>query len=699
MNRTAEDLLQELLSLGASRRIEAPGHARIDRAALRTLCAFANEPGQGGGYLLWGLEPVPPDSAAPSAPGTGAAPTAPAVPSTWTAPATLADQATAPASAVPQAQPAPDAPTTTEPPPRYRVVGVAQPEQLQAELARHCASAFNTALRPQVRTERLARHTVVVAYLPEAAPATKPVFLAHQGLPRGAYRRIGSSDQPGTEDDLAALYAARHATTLDAAVLPDAQWHDIDPAALEEYRQLRRQAHPGAEELIWNDHDLLRALGCAQGEGEQLRPTVAGIVLFGTPLALRRCLPMARIDYIRVPGRVWAPDPEAPYETQEIRAPLLAAIRRASNAVRYELTAPAPGTDGPAAHDDSLPQRAVREAIVNAVLHRSYRLQAPVQIIRYDNRLEIRNPGHALKPSAQWDAPGALLRNPRIAAVLHDVRLASTKGSGIRTLREQMLAHDLLPPTLASQRSADQFVATLLFHQFLGPDDRAWLRRLTREALSDEEARALVLVRECGQIDAATYSAINRSDATTASAHLQRLEQLGLLQAHGQGERAHWLLGALAQERLAELAAPVVAALPVEPILEQAPPPENGLEPILEGHQSSEYGHHIGLDGLQPIENGHQMLGSIPESILARIPAPGTKPRREALHDLLRDLCAWRALSSREIALVLGKQDHKKLVRNYLSPMVASGVLAYTLPEQENHPDQRYTVPAPAHMP
>ena len=97
MNRTAEDLLQELLSLGASRRIEAPGHARIDRAALRTLCAFANEPGQGGGYLLWGLEPVLPDSAAPSAPGTGAAPTAPAVPSTWTAPATLADQATAPA--------------------------------------------------------------------------------------------------------------------------------------------------------------------------------------------------------------------------------------------------------------------------------------------------------------------------------------------------------------------------------------------------------------------------------------------------------------------------------------------------------------------------------------------------------------------------------------------------------------------------
>jgi ATP-dependent DNA helicase RecG len=33
-------------------------------------------------------------------------------------------------------------------------------------------------------------------------------------------------------------------------------------------------------------------------------------------------------------------------------------------------------------------------------------------------------------------------------------------------------------------------------------------------------------------------------------------------------------------------------------------------------------------------------------------------------------------------------------VRDYLSPMVAEGLLAYTIPEMENHPDQRYTLPA-----
>jgi ATP-dependent DNA helicase RecG len=46
------------------------------------------------------------------------------------------------------------------------------------------------------------------------------------------------------------------------------------------------------------------------------------------------------------------------------------------------------------------------------------------------------------------------------------------------------------------------------------------------------------------------------------------------------------------------------------------------------------------------------------------------------------------------MAALLGGRDHKHLVREFLSPMVHEGLLAYTIPEMENHPDQRYTVPA-----
>jgi len=56
MPRTAEDLLQELMALDESQRIEAKRCLQIDRSAMESICAFANEPGLGGGYLLLGVE-------------------------------------------------------------------------------------------------------------------------------------------------------------------------------------------------------------------------------------------------------------------------------------------------------------------------------------------------------------------------------------------------------------------------------------------------------------------------------------------------------------------------------------------------------------------------------------------------------------------------------------------------------------------
>src|SRR2546421_8057446 len=51
----------------------------------------------------------------------------------------------------------------------------------------------------------------------------------------------------------------------------------------------------------------------------------------------------------------------------------------------------------------------------------------PVQIIRYSNRLEIRNPGHSLVPDDRLGQPGSLPRNEKIAAAMHEIGLAETK--------------------------------------------------------------------------------------------------------------------------------------------------------------------------------------------------------------------------------------------------------------------------------
>lgn len=629
--RTAEDLLQELCSLDESHRIEAKRARQIDRSIMETVCAFANEPGLSGGYLLLGV---------------------------------IRDAQDLFSNA-------------------YTVEGVDNPDKLQSDLASQCATMFNRPLRPRINVETLHGKAVLVVQVPEAANTEKPIYLSSLGLPRGAFRRIGSTDQEGSEDDLIALYSGHQMETYDGAVLHDADLSDIDPAALDDYRQQRRHVNSDAEELLWSDEDLLRALGCIRKEGNQLKPTVAGILLFGTPVALRRCFPMMRIDYLRVPGRQWVENPYHRFDALEIRAPLFTAIRRATNTVRDELLQSFSLPEGALAREDepTLPLRVIREAIVNAVMHRSYRIHGAIQIIRYTNRLEIRNPGHSIKAEEQLGEPGSETRNPRIAAVLHEVNIAETKGSGIRAMRELMLANDLLPPTFESSRRPDQFVATFLFHHFLSPDDLVWLRRLTKHALSDEDARALIFVREVGAIDNAAYRAINRTDTLDASGHLRRLRDLGLLEMKGGGSRAYYVPSAPFLRSLQEIAAKPTSGL-AQPVAT-----ENNHLPL-------EDSHHLGKDSHHPLEDSHQLLVTIPDELKARIPPKGTKPRRDTLRELIRDLCLWRPLSARELAAILQRQEHKPLVRDYLTPMVAEGLLAYTIPEMENHPEQRYRAEA-----
>jgi ATP-dependent DNA helicase RecG len=169
-------------------------------------------------------------------------------------------------------------------------------------------------------------------------------------------------------------------------------------------------------------------------------------------------------------------------------------------------------------------------------------------------------------------------------------------------------------------------------------------------------------------IDNAAYRAINRTDTLGASGHLRRLRDLELLEMKGGGSRTYYVPG----QRF--LAAPVVSA----------------TEKVLDEPNS----HQLTRDSHQSKQNSHQDLVTVPLELAERIPPVGTKPRREIMSALIVDLCRWRALSARELATILNGRGHKPLVRDYLTPMVEEGLLAYTIAAMENHPDQRYTVPA-----
>lgn len=635
---TAFELLQSLNELDEHERVEAKRASEVGKSLLETVCAFANEPGLGGGWILLG--------------------------------AVRDDLSLFPS---------------------YSIEGLENPDKICADLATQCRNMFNSPVRVEITTERLNDQTVVCVFVPEAQPQEKPIFFKAQGLPKGAFRRIGSIDQRCTDDDLALFYQGRQADTFDTSLVPDTELEDLSPEAIEDYRKSRAKSNPDAEELRWDDSELLQSLGCLRRDAAgNWKPTVAGVVLFGKPSTLRRCFPTLRVDYIRIPGRDWVPDPDRRFDTIELRDPLFRLIRRAQASILDDLPKSFGMDEGGLQRRDTplVPVRVIREAVVNAVMHRSYRSSAPIQILRYANRLEIRNPGFSLKSPDHLGDPGSLPRNPRIAEVLHETLFAETKGSGIRVMRDGMEQAGLTPPRFVSDRSADQFVATYLFHHFLGPDDLLWLAQFREHKLSDEEARALVVIREAGSLDNAGYRELNKVDTLVASQALRRLRKAGLLAQKGRGSATYYV----PTERLLQKPDEGEALPSTSPGLSTNPPGLSTNPPGLSTNPS-------GLS-TNPAEDESDLeepasqvrdglLHELPGELAARVGALGLRnPPREVI-PVLVDVCKLRSWKAEELS-ALFRRNARYIRNDYLRPLMREGRLTMTRPDEPNSPDQAY---------
>lgn len=652
---TARDLVTQLNTIDEHNRLEAKRGSDIGKSILETVCSFANEPGLGGGDILLGVER--------------------------------------------------DEDTLF---PMYRVVGVPDPDKAQQDLASQCRTMFNVPVSITADVEEVDGKRVVVAHVNEAPAAAKPIYFKATGLPKGAYRRIGSTDVRCTEEDIAALYQGRRTETFDGMAVEGTGIADVDADAIAVYRRERARISPTAEELQYDDADLLMALGCAKTDGEKVLLTTAGLVLFGRRLSLRRLMPMVRVDYIRVPGREWVPSSEARYEASiELRGPLMLLINRAQAAILDDIPRAFNLPEGSLQRTDvpMLPLRVVREALVNALMHRSYREQQPMQIIRYANRLEMRNPGFSLKAEEQLGEPGSEPRNPFIAAVLHDLNFAETKGTGIRTMRTEMERAGLTPPSFESDREANRFIATFLFHHFLTEGDIRWLGQFRDLELSDDNRKALVYLRETGSIDNRTYRDLTKIHAADATQALRHLRELGLIEARDRTSARYYVPAGRLREALPVL--PAATDLPgrvagQEPsFADKFSAIEDKLRAIDDRAKSFEdrQAHSIAAStlGAQPPDGGSTAEGDGLEALRAALPASlqlmlealGRRTDPERVQTAIEALCGWRTLSVRQLSGLLGRSV--RYTWDLVQELERQKRLVPRFPNAARHPQQAYT--------
>ena len=651
--RTAKELFAELNSFDENRRIEAKSASAVGKSMMETVCAFANEPGLCGGYLLLGAK------------RTG-----------------IAEDGR----------------------PIYEPENIENTDKIQSDFVAMCNSMFNVRIRPIINVEEYLGKTVIVVKIEELPESQKPAYFAKRGLPEGAFRRIGPSDEKCSEEDMYLFYQS--ADTYDSCIVDDADLDDIDENALNFYRKLRKEVNPDAEELTLNDVDLLRALGAIKKNkqgGYDL--TYTGLLVFGKQMSLRRLVPSFRVDYIRISGNQWLADGDNRFEqTIDMRGPLILMVNKACSAVMddlpkgFELKKDSMQASTPAI----LPNKVLREAIVNSYIHRSNRVNQPIQIIRYSNRIEIHNPGYSLKPQDDWGEPGSMLRNPRISEIFHDTNLAETKGTGIGAMRRLMKEAGLMPPTFESNHEANKFTARLLLHHFLSKENMEWLAQYAEFGLVNEQKLALVFVREVGAIDNATYRQLD-SSITHARARLEihKLCDLGFLEKKGQGRNTYYIRTSKVVS-LGERLRPQDEKIPPQHgTLGEKIPPQHGTLGEKIPPQHGTLGKKIPPQGEKiPPQHGtfeiesqpksrNELLRELPKGLQERVAKLGKWASREKVSQLLVDLCAFKPYSYEELALII-QRAAKPMKDKYIKPLRLANKLFYWIPEMINHPLQKY---------
>jgi ATP-dependent DNA helicase RecG len=598
--------------------LEAKKGSSIDKSILETICAFSNEPGLGGGIIILGIKE---------------------------ADDTLFSS--------------------------YKVTGIDNPDKLQKDLATQCADQFNQPVRPKISVEEVNSKNVLIIEVPELAPEQKPLFFKNQGLPQGAFRRIGSTDQRCTEDDLYFFYGKED--EFDGSVIYDSDIDDVSYEAVELYRQLRAKVNPTAEELSYDDIDLLRALNCVKKVNGEWRLTNAGLIVFGKKMALRRLMPMVRVDYVRIPGKTWIENPDERFsESLDMRGPIIELVSRTISTIADDLPKGFALTEHSiqAESKSMLPVRVLREAIVNAFIHRTYRVNQPIQILRYSNRLEIINAGYSLKPDENIGEPGSVNRNAFISAIFHDTNLAETKGTGYKTMQKLMKAAQMMPPTFESNRQKNNFTLRLLFHNLLNKDDLLWLGNFNDKKLNDNQKSALVFLREVEAIDNNSYRQLTGASRSEAGIDLREMRNKNLIEQKNIGKLTYYLptlsfWGTMVDKSLTMVDKSLTMVDKSQTMVDK-----NSINKLKE---------------------------EIPDNIANLVRKTGKRSRNPKLiRKAILELCAWRDLSIAELAELLHRNE-KYIKTHYIQSLIDEGEIAYTIPAMLTHPNQKYKTISPTH--
>lgn len=298
-------------------------------------------------------------------------------------------------------------------------VGVINPHRIGEDIANFLHDSIEPRILPNIEIlEWKGLYFIKIEIFPSSL---RPHYERTKGKLKSTYLRIGSTTRLADADLIKSIERSVLVKSFDEEVCYETNSENIDFIAASE-------CFSGKKDLKKND---LLSLNILEKDHNTLYPTVGGVLLFG-----KERLKLFPEAWIKV-GYFQGEDKEVILSTKNITSYFPMALEEAMAFIRDCLGVGFTIEGLKNTEVWRIPKVALREALINAVVHNDFILRgSPIQIAIFSNRIEIENSGCLPWSLTIDDIKQGIskLRNPVIARTFFELGLIEQWGSGIRRM-------------------------------------------------------------------------------------------------------------------------------------------------------------------------------------------------------------------------------------------------------------------------
>lgn len=507
---------------------------------------------------------------------------------------------------------------------------------------------------------------VIAIQVPRASRYQRPVFLEQNPL-TGTYRRNHEGDYHCSEQEVSRMLTDRSEESADSRILDHFGLEDLDLPSLRQYRQRLASHKPTHPWLSEDDRGLLTKLGgwrlCRETNRQGL--TVAGMLMFGREETIRETVPQYFVDY----REKLSDDPEIRWTDRLTldgtwSGNLFQFYVRVVQKLSSDLKLPFQLDTDLFRKGETVVHEAIREALVNALIHADYLGQGGVVIEKYKDRFEFSNPGSLLISIDQLlNESISECRNKSLQIMFTMIGAAEKAGSGVDKIRRGWSSQHWRSPMIRERMQPDRVSWVLPMISLIPKESLSRLKQrfgASLQKFSELEVQALVTADLEGWVDNARMRQITSAHSTDITRLLQRLVSKRLLIQDGQGRWTRYHL---------------------------SPAPDSVHKKVDSVHKEIDSVH-------KEVDCVHRL--EIPDNEwdgLVKITEPARQNRRlppKEIESILLKVCQKHWLTRTQLAELLGRNPDGLRIR-FLTMMVGHGILRLRYPEKPNRVDQAYT--------